>query len=414
MAYRVSHRREFRAGAAATNLILAVAAFTTVFLTAEIAVRVLYHPENLGTVIQFDPYLGWSLEPNSTLRSVDHQHDLDYLIHINSLGMREQETPLRKPEGTKRILILGDSGVFGTGIDEGWRFSDFIHRALDEKIEVLNAGVPGWGPDQELLYYERFARKLEPDIVVIALTIANDIIDIMLEHLYRGSAPKPRFVLDADTLVLKGSPIAAPARRPEPFLKRVAKRSRLAFFCKRRIDEWKYKRRSKRTPEWVPARIAKGSLENRMSDWTVYEKQYLENFENGWRVTERILRRLQRECQRDGAELIVLAIPMQIEVNAGWRLEVLNRFEVDQSRFDFDKPYKRLQMICATSGIDYLYPITEFNDATERHKLFLIKDGHLSRYGHALTARVLLEHISDGYHFPYEITKGDRQLLADI
>ncbi|MCK4775175.1 MAG: hypothetical protein KAT30_10335, partial [Candidatus Krumholzibacteria bacterium] len=111
MAYRVLQRRKFRAGAAATNLILTVAAFTTVFLTAEIAVRVLYHPENLGTVIQFDPYLGWSLEPNSTLRSVDHQHDLDYLIHINSLGMREQETPLRKPEGTKRILILGDSGV---------------------------------------------------------------------------------------------------------------------------------------------------------------------------------------------------------------------------------------------------------------------------------------------------------------
>jgi hypothetical protein len=328
--------------------------------------------------------------------------------------MRERETSLRKPKGTKRILILGDSDVFGTGVAEKWRFSNILQRALGEKVEVLNTGVPGWGPDQELLYYERFARKLEPDVVVVTLTLANDVINNMLDRLFLGSAPKPRFVLDGDTLVLTGSPIAAPDRRQEPLLKKMAKRSRLAFFCKRRIDEWKYKRRAMRAPDWIPARIKKGGLENSVSDWTVYEKRYLENFENGWCVTERILRRFQRECQRDGAELIVLAAPMQIEVDVAWRLGVLNRVEVDPSRFDFEKPYKRLKAFCATSGIDYLYPITEFSDALERHKLFLSKDGHPSRHGHALTARVLLEHLSDNYHLPYEIAERDRQLLADL
>ncbi len=414
MIQRVSQRRGFRTGAAATNLLLALAAFAAVLLLAEITVRILYHPENLGTVFHFDPHVGWKLKPNSTLRSVDHQHDLDYLIHINSLGMRERETTLRKPKGTKRILILGDSGVFGTGVNEEWRFSDFMHRALGEEIEVLNAGVPGWGPDQELIYYERFARKLEPDIVVIALTVANDIINTMLDYLYLGSAPKPQFVLDADTLVLTGSQIAEPDLWRQPLLKKIARKSRLAFFCKRRIDEWKYKRQALHAPEWLPPRIARGSLESSLSDWTVYEKHLLENFEDGWRITERVLLRLDRECRQNGAELIVLAIPMQIEVDIPWRIDVLDHVKVDPERFDFEKPYRRLKAFCATSGIDYLYPIAQFNDAIELRKLFLTKDGHLNKYGHALMARVLLEHLSDGYHFTYQIAEGDRPFLTDL
>ena len=83
MASRVPKLRP-RAGAATANLLLAVTAFAAVFLAAEIAVRVLYHPENLGSVIQFDPYLGWSLEPNSTLRSVDYQRDLEARSRMRS------------------------------------------------------------------------------------------------------------------------------------------------------------------------------------------------------------------------------------------------------------------------------------------------------------------------------------------
>ena len=38
-------------------------------------------------------------------------------IYINAHSIREDDIPLRKPEGIYRILIIGDSTTFGFGIE---------------------------------------------------------------------------------------------------------------------------------------------------------------------------------------------------------------------------------------------------------------------------------------------------------
>ena len=90
-----------------------------IFVVAEAVTRIVYDPPNLGRVIQFDKDLGWSLKPNSSLRSVDKVRSFDYIIGVNSFGMREREFQ-RKKNGT-RILAIGDSFTFGTSVDSDWR-----------------------------------------------------------------------------------------------------------------------------------------------------------------------------------------------------------------------------------------------------------------------------------------------------
>ena len=150
-------------GRIAKNLAVSAGALMVLFILAEITLRFVYQPENFGTAIRFDQRLGWSLDPNTSVRAVHFHHGLDYLININSLGLRDREIQIAKAPGRKRILFLGDSVVFGTGVDANWRMTEFLERALGDRCEVVNAGVPGWGPDQELMYLETEGARLNAE-----------------------------------------------------------------------------------------------------------------------------------------------------------------------------------------------------------------------------------------------------------
>lgn len=98
---------------------------------------------------------------------------------INALGMRGPERDTRKPEGTFRILVLGDSIAYGAGVDSELTFSGRLEATLthhhpERSFEVLNAGVVGYNTEQELATLEEWSDRLDPDAVVLAYC-PNDI-----------------------------------------------------------------------------------------------------------------------------------------------------------------------------------------------------------------------------------------------
>ncbi len=77
-------------------------------------------------------------------------------------------------------MVLGDSQTFGTGVSENELFSKHIETFINSKdvdfpkiITVINAGMPGTGTYDQLIYLEREGVKYKPDLVVIAFYI-ND------------------------------------------------------------------------------------------------------------------------------------------------------------------------------------------------------------------------------------------------
>lgn len=395
-----------------SNSLLLAATVVLVFGAAELVLRAVYHPENLDSVIRFDEVLGWSLEPRSSLRSVDNEEGIDYRIRTNSLGMREREVKREKKPGTKRILIIGDSIAFGTGVDAEWRFSGFLSRALGDDVEVINAGVCGWGTDQELLYYEKTGRDLDPDVVILAFTMANDVLNNMLDHLFLGSAPKPRFVLDGGELALDKKTLEPPELGLERRIKNGLRKSRVLVFAKRRIDTLRYETRVKHECAKPRGGFDREGLEKNYSHWSVYESSYGPKFEEAWRVTEAILERFAHACADDGAELLVFAFPLKLDVDENWRSGLIQHFSVGSASFDFARPYERMATFCDARGIDFVYPFETFRAASRVRGLYFDRDTHPNVNGHAAAAGVLLRVLHDRIGLEFRVAGSDREYLG--
>jgi hypothetical protein len=110
-----------------------------------------------------------------------HYEWINIPVDINSAGFRGPEFTIEKPEGVFRILNLGDSVVMGWGVEEkdtyGRQLEGFLNQNSDGKLryEVINAGVPGWNLDNELAYLQGAGLSLDPDLILLDITIVNDI-----------------------------------------------------------------------------------------------------------------------------------------------------------------------------------------------------------------------------------------------
>lgn len=112
--------------------------------------------------------------PNVTAHS--DSKDYYYTFKTNSLGIRNPEITEKKG---KRVLVLGDSFVFGWGVNEEYTFVRLAEKKLqakDPNITLVNTGIPNTGPENYLPMYRALRDKLKPDLVVTVL-YPNDVTD---------------------------------------------------------------------------------------------------------------------------------------------------------------------------------------------------------------------------------------------
>ena len=103
--------------------------------------------------------------------------EFDHEIRINAAGLRGAD-PVE--DGGCRVLALGDSFTFGLGVEEDEVFHQLAADPLRESglaIEVLNGGIPAIGVPQEVRWLERHGLGFDPDLVLLAMFIGNDLRD---------------------------------------------------------------------------------------------------------------------------------------------------------------------------------------------------------------------------------------------
>ena len=132
-------------------------------------------------------------------------------VMTNALGFRGPEwTPA---EGTRpvagRVMLLGDSQVFGYGVNASDAMAERLQGALGAGYEVLNAGVPTWGPQEQVLALDTYGPTYRPEVVVYFANVANDWFEAKLPNIERTSARD-----GWAAFVLKGQPepVAFPGR----------------------------------------------------------------------------------------------------------------------------------------------------------------------------------------------------------
>jgi lysophospholipase L1-like esterase len=100
-----------------------------------------------------------------------------FQVTLNSRGVRDREFNDRPRANTIRIIAIGDSTTFGTGLKPNERFTAHLQQRLDQefpkKYEVLNCGKAGMSAQAGREFYERQVRAWSPSILIVGLGTNN-------------------------------------------------------------------------------------------------------------------------------------------------------------------------------------------------------------------------------------------------
>jgi hypothetical protein len=177
------------------RLAVAAASITFALLASELLLRSASWLAGKTRTLTADADLGWRMLPG--VHKWGDGWSAARAGTTNSLGWRDDEFAVARVDGRRRLLAIGDSFVFGFGVDQGERFTELLE---DERVEILNLGVCAWGTDQQLLLCEREASRLRPDVVLWVICIANDLDDIRSDR--KAGWSKPWFTLEGEVLQL--------------------------------------------------------------------------------------------------------------------------------------------------------------------------------------------------------------------
>ncbi len=134
---------------------------------------------SLGNLIQKSAHPGRVYEFMPNIEAVY----LGKHFETNSYGMRDREVELQKPEQTIRIAGIGDSVMFGWGVDAEDSYLRVFEGTLNESsfgtpsgtiVETLNFAVPGYNTAMEVSTFEERVRGFSPDLLILHF-VDNDL-----------------------------------------------------------------------------------------------------------------------------------------------------------------------------------------------------------------------------------------------
>ena len=286
-------------------------------------------------------------------------------ITINSLGLRNVE--LRPGENSgRRILVLGDSFTFGWGVQDAEAFpaqvQDLLRKAGFPDIDVINAGVTGYGTVQEAGWFERIQPHVQADAVLLAFFVGNDFYDNLQLSGYE--------IVDG---YLVDRPFGAAPRLTErlgiPPYVRVLVRTRSHLY-NLLMNGW-------------DAVLLRFGLQETTATYEIYESRTTETARRAFDITENALRKLHSLCQRWQVPFGIVIIP------DGPAIDHLKQVP----GYDLAKPGNRIRDVSASQGIPVLDLTPIFR---AQPQLYFPMDAHWTPEGHRLGARLIADSLREG------------------
>lgn len=301
-------------------------------------------------------------------------------LRFNRVGFRGPDRPFEKPEGVRRIAVVGDSFVAAVSVEEEetmvCRLEAMLNRSHPGvRWEVLNFGVSGSGTGQELLLYQRLVHRFEPDVVLCAFFVGNDLSD----NCNRLSS-QPRIYYDLDEQGhLHQVPFSPNRARASALLNRYS-----------RFYVWQ-KGLFRRARNNLRAQI--GQLAN--GDWVFCRKEP-EDVARAWKITGELLKAFRREVESRGSLFAVVLLPSPRQIYKDYFQDMLELTGELAGHFDPEYPEQRLGALCREAGIPLLTMIDDFRQAAPSASIALKQDqlynggaGHFNRRANAIATRAV-------------------------
>jgi hypothetical protein len=372
-----------------------------------------------------DPITGWSLLPNSKGRWFNQLYEYDVHIEINSRGLRAPEDiGYEKPPGTYRVIVLGDSFVEAAQVELEQSFPQQLRQLLAQQgmnVQVINAGVGGWGTDQELLWLREEGYKYQPDLVLLAVYPRNDFMnnDEALEATNQGAIRKPFYRLENGQLVLNYFPFdpeqvppvdsapAPTAAKSEPGpLSTIGQwlhdHSALYRYIdpRIRIVAPKFAAALARTGLIKPgqeSKIVAQDTEFIPITYQIYDENLDPEWQTAFDLTQALFAELRSTTEEMGAGLgaVLISAPEQVYPDR-WE-KIQKRFPtMQEGEWNLDFPRTKAQELLAQLDIPVLDLVPIFQQTAKHGPLLhLVDDGHWTPEGHALAATAIYNFVGE-------------------
>lgn len=315
----------------------------------------------------------------------------------NAFGFRDREWTMDKPASTVRVLAIGDSFTWGTGVtyDEG--VVRILERALQDRIprsEILNLGVPGFEPEHELDLLKQFGLYLQPDAVVLNLFVGNDI-------MRKRAAGRESAIVVAGKIFYvhhSGNWIHDHLGPDRWHLYH-----NLNYLIQVDFSSFRGWFRRKTAPSTV---ASGGNASSAPNGWAIDYLRYLgersdifgkedsEEWNFHWDFTRSVLDSFVSALRAQRIALVVAIIPEQVQLDRDLQREFLTAAGSSAQSYDFSKPQKVLAQWCQSRGVACVDLLAKWASGPPREALYFPNDTHWNGGGHARAAMEILPALS--------------------
>lgn len=349
---------------------------------------------------EFDKECLILLKPNIQKTFISAKGAMDNVTwRTNSHSFRGEELD---KSADLRIIVYGDSNVQARFSELRYTFSykleKYLEDALDENIEVVNAGVVGFGPDQSLIRFSKEVDTYKPDIVILHIFADNDFGDIIRNRLFdldpEGNLVSTDFTTEPDEQLTGNVKYKSDSNA---FLSNLFLVKGVRKVIKYILPEHRKIVREYTSISKAEFKVYEEKSARRFSHFADHYDLDLaifpENKSSRTKVNlmERVLKRAQYTAKEKGVELIVLIQPSVIDLTENYKLSY--------KHLDKYPGYKRSNLtdtvknLCAANKI---YKINLFDAflMNEPDKLFFEgNNNHWNNLGQDLAARETKLHI---------------------
>ncbi|MEW5849940.1 MAG: hypothetical protein AB2A00_14185 [Myxococcota bacterium] len=338
------------------NVLLALCSTLLSLLVAEQAAGLVRrHAFPYLNIFQADARYGVTLIPGADTRIRSRTGRLTD-IHVNSAGFRGPERTPSSAVVPGRVMLLGDSQVFGYGV----AYEDSLAAQLNVPLQGMAVAVPTWGPTESVLALEDLLPVYRPEHVVFVANVANDWFETTVPNHRRNTARDGWTTRHTDT----------PTSTTEfPGRAWLFGRSHL-FFAMRELVS------TVREPAVPPADAALRVLRE-LPQLSRPEGPYLS------RVSRHVAASAAL-CARQGCTLSLVVLPMDVQVHPDewrkYRSKPVDLTPVANLAEDLLIDARNL----GVRGLDLLPTLVDASPGA-----FLPDDYHLSPRGHAAVARAV-------------------------
>jgi hypothetical protein len=357
-----------------TRLLLFAAIMLAQFFLFEAGLRLAGGSEAAPVFQQLflqDPVVGYRPRPGARARFRTADFDTDILI--NSSGTRDREIG-PKAADELRIVVLGDSLVLAVQVEQAETFTAVLekrlnaHRAPGEaRYRVINAGIQGYGPVEELAFFEHVASRFDADVVLVGVFVGNDAMEAndtgakILPVTEGAAAPGASTASEA---------VKRPSRYPL-WLRRLTRRSMVLQITRMRATAL--------LERFGQVRPIDRAL-------TMYLPELPPEMARGLAVSRECVRRIDAIARERGGRTGIVLLPARFQVRDDDYRNLRAIVAESGGKLLRDEGTTRFQDALAPLGLPIMDPLPVFRRFPQQPELFFATTAHLTVAGHEVLA----------------------------